>query len=81
MNEGANSVRAFATHPILSGEAIERIKDSSFTEVVVTDTVPIKRECDKITVLSTADLFAEVIHRVQNYKSISSLFNLNKPKV
>ncbi len=81
MNEGANSVRAFATHPVLSGEAIDRINESSFTEVVVTDTIPIKRNCEKITVLSTADLFAEVIHRVQNYKSISSLFNLNKQKV
>lgn len=78
MNEGANSVRAFATHPILSGEAISRIKNSPFTEVVVTDTIPLKSECEKITVLSTADLFAEVIHRVQNYKSISSLFNINK---
>jgi ribose-phosphate pyrophosphokinase len=78
MNEGANSVRAFATHPILSGQAIERIKNSPFTEVVVTDTIPVENTCEKLTVLSTADLFAEVIHRVQNYKSISSLFNLNK---
>jgi len=78
MNEGANTVRAFATHPILSGEAFERIRNSAFTEVVVTDTVPIRQKCDKITVLSTADLFAEVMHRVQNYKSISSLFNLHK---
>jgi ribose-phosphate pyrophosphokinase len=78
MNEGANSVRAFATHPILSGEAISRIESSAFTEVVVTDTIPLKSESKKITVLSTADLFAEVIHRVQNYKSISSLFNINK---
>lgn len=78
MNEGANSVRAFATHPILSGEAINRINASPFAELVVTDTIPIKAKCDKITVLSTADLFAEVIHRVQNYKSISSLFNTKK---
>lgn len=78
MNEGANSVRAFATHPVLSGEAINRIKKSSFTEVVVTDTIPLHTECDKVTVLSTADLFAEVIKRVQNYKSISSLFNIKK---
>ena len=78
MKEGANSVRAFATHPILSGEAIKRIEDSPFTEVVVTDTIPLREKSKKVTVLSTADLFAEVIHRVQNYKSISSLFNLNK---
>jgi ribose-phosphate pyrophosphokinase len=76
MEEGARSVRAFCTHPILSGDAYKRIQDSPFTEVVVTDTVPIRQESDKITVLSTADLFAEVIHRVVNYESISSLFNL-----
>ena len=78
MKEGANSVRAFCTHPILSGEAINRINESAFTEIVVTDTIPLRNECDKITVLSTADLFGEVIKRVQNYKSISSLFNIKK---
>lgn len=78
MNEGAKSVRAFATHPILSGEAINRINNSAFTEVVVSDTIPLHAECDKITVLSTADLFGEVIKRVQNYKSISSLFKIKK---
>jgi ribose-phosphate pyrophosphokinase len=78
MNEGASSVRAFCTHPIFSGDAIKRIKESPFTEIVVTDTIPFRQECDKVTVLSTAELFAEVIKRVQNYKSISSLFNIKK---
>lgn len=78
MKEGANSVRAFCTHPILSGEAIHRINESAFTQIVVTDTIPLHTQCEKITVLSTADLFSEVIKRVQNYKSISSLFNLKK---
>lgn len=78
MKEGAKSVRAFCTHPILSGKAMERIENSPLTELVVTDTIPLRVKSDKITVLSTADLFAEVIHRVQNYKSISSLFNPNK---
>jgi len=78
MKEGASSVRAFCTHPILSGDAIRRLEDSPFTEVVVTDTIPLSHSCDKITVLSTADLFAEVIKRVQNYKSISSLFKHDK---
>lgn len=78
MNEGANSVRAFCTHPILSGDAIKRIEKSPFSEVVVTDTIPLRQNCNKITVLSTADLFGEVIKRVQNYKSISSLFNAKK---
>ena len=77
MDRGANSVRAFCTHPVFSGEAYERIERSPFTEVVVTDTIPLKKESSKITVLSTADLFAEVIKRVENYKSISSLFKFD----
>ena len=76
MEKGAKSVRAFCTHPIFSGSAYERISKSAFTEVVVTDTIPLKQDCDKITVLSTADLFAEVIRRVENFESISSLFNI-----
>ncbi len=78
MNEGANSIRAFCTHPVLSGEAYNRINESPFREVIVTDTIPLKEENNKITVLSTADLFSEVIKRVQNSKSISSLFNIKK---
>jgi len=75
MSHGANSVRAFCTHPIFSGNAYERISKSPFEEVVVTDTIPLKQDCSKIHILSTADLFAEVIKRVQNFESISSLFN------
>ncbi len=78
MYKGANSVRAFCTHPIFSEKAYENIAKSSFTEVVVTDTIPLKQSSDKITVLSTANLLAEVIRRVQNYESISSLFDLSK---
>jgi ribose-phosphate pyrophosphokinase len=77
MENGANSVRAFCTHPILSGAAYDRIDRSLFTEVVVTDTIPLKQHSDKIKVLSTADLFAEVIRRVENYESISSLFKFS----
>ena len=78
MEKGANSVRAMATHPLLTGSAIQKLKDSPFEEVIVTDTVPlgIDKQCDKIKVLSTAPLLAEVIKRVENYKSISSLFNM-----
>jgi len=75
MENGANSVRALCTHPIFSGKAYEHIASSPFEEVVVTDTIPLKQDCKKIHVLSTADLFAEVIRRVQNFESISSLFN------
>jgi len=75
LDKGANSVRALVTHPLFSGKAYEIIADSPFTEVVVTDTLPIKDDLGgKIKVLSTGPLFAEVIKRVENYKSISSLF-------
>lgn len=77
LDKGANSVRALVSHPILSGDAYKIIADSPFTEVVVTDTIPVKDDLGgKIKVVSTAQLFAEVIKRVENYKSISSLFNL-----
>lgn len=74
MDRGARSVRAVTTHPVFSGKAYERLEESPFEEIVVTDTIPLKEHLDKITVLSTADLFSEVIRRVENYKSISSLF-------
>jgi ribose-phosphate pyrophosphokinase len=77
MENGANSVRAFCTHPLLSKNAIERIEESEFTEVIVTDTIPLKRHSSKITVLSTANLLADVIKRVENYASISSLFKFS----
>ncbi len=77
MEMGANSVRAMATHAIFSGNAQEVLKNSPFSEIIVTDTIPIKTEgLEKVNVLSTATLFAEVIKRVENYESISSLFNL-----
>ncbi len=74
MENGANSVRAFCTHPILSKNAIERIEESRFTEVYVTDTIPLERESFKIKVISTANLLADVIGRLRNHESISSLF-------
>ena len=72
--KGAMSVRAFCTHPVLSGKAFERIESSSLTEVVVCDTIPLRRESKKITVLSTAGLFAKAIRNVYTYESISQLF-------
>jgi len=77
MERGANSVRAVCTHPVFSGKAYERIKNSSFKEIVVADTVPIKPGNDKIKVLSTAHLFAEVISRALKTKSISSLYQID----
>ncbi len=78
MSRGANTVRVFCTHPIFSGSAYERLNKSKITEIVVTDTVPLKQTLEKIKVLSTADLLAEVINRVQNFESISSLFDIKK---
>jgi ribose-phosphate pyrophosphokinase len=74
LDKGALSVRAVCTHPVLSGPAYERIQNSKLAELIVTDTIPLKHECDKIKVLSVASLFAEVIDKVYNYKSISSSF-------
>lgn len=76
MAKGALSVRAFATHAVLSGPAYERIRDSKIVELVVTDTIPLKKDKDttKIKVLSVADLFADVINKVYNYQSISTNF-------
>jgi ribose-phosphate pyrophosphokinase len=76
VDNGASSVRAFCTHPVFSGEAYERIEHSPFVEVVVTDTIPLKKQSSKITLLSTSKLLAEVISRVESYESISSLFRL-----
>jgi ribose-phosphate pyrophosphokinase len=74
MDKGAKSVRAFCTHAVLSGKAYENIEKSKITELVVTDTIPLKQESSKIKVLSVADLFAKVLHSVHNYESISSNF-------
>ncbi|MCX7861714.1 MAG: ribose-phosphate pyrophosphokinase [Bacteroidales bacterium] len=74
MNKGARSVRVVATHPILSGAAYERIEQSPISEVIVTDSIPLQKNCSKIKVLTIADLFADVISKVYNYQSISPTF-------
>jgi ribose-phosphate pyrophosphokinase len=74
MQSGAKSVRAVSTHPVFSGNALEKIDKSALSEVVVTDTVPHKYDSSKIKVLTVADLFATVIDKVYNYESISSTF-------
>lgn len=77
IENGAKTVRAVCTHPILSGNALEKIENSEIAQLIVADTIPLKRESSKITVLSTASLFADVIGRVHNYESISSHFEFN----
>ncbi|MCK0200429.1 ribose-phosphate pyrophosphokinase [Ornithobacterium rhinotracheale] len=75
IEKGARSVRAMATHAVLSGKAYERIQDSVLEEVVVTDTIPLKRhDVSKIKVVSCASLFADVMHLVHNRQSISRKF-------
>ncbi len=71
---GALSVRAFCTHPVLSGKAYENIENSELEELVVCDTIPMKRQCAKIKVLPTEELFAVAIRNTFENKSISSLF-------
>lgn len=74
MEKGAKSVRAFCTHAVLSGPAYERINNSMLTELIVTDTIPLKEKSDKIRVVSVADLFADVINRLVHNESISTHF-------
>lgn len=74
MEKGAKTVRAVCTHPILSGKAYENIENSVLEEIVVTDTIPLKKESEKIKVLTVANLFAEAIQKLQSHGSISSLF-------
>jgi len=74
IDKGASSVRAVCTHAVLSGKAYEKIEKSKLTELIVTDTIPLKQECSKIKVLPTSDLFADIITKVHSYESISSHF-------
>ena len=74
MERGAKSVRAITTHALLSGNAYEKIEKSQLLELIVTDSIPIKKESGKIRVLSCAGLFADVMHRVHHNTSIASKF-------
>jgi ribose-phosphate pyrophosphokinase len=71
---GAKSVRAICTHAVLSGEAYERIEQSVLAEMVVSDTIPLRKPSSKIKVLSVSDLFAKAIRKIHDNESISSLF-------
>ena len=74
---GAKRVFAYATHPVLSGKAVENIRNSVIDEVIVTDSIPLSAELkaiDKIKVLTLADMLAETIRRISNEESISAMF-------
>ncbi len=77
MDKGAKSVRAVCTHPVFSGRAYKRIENSVFEEIIVSDTIPLKKDCPKVTVLSTSRLFSSVIQRVHMHESISSHFEFS----
>lgn len=77
MENGAKEVHACCSHPVLSGPAIERIRNSAMKSLVVTNSIPLRGEaltCDKIKVLSVSDLLADAINRIHNEDSVSSLF-------
>jgi ribose-phosphate pyrophosphokinase len=78
LEKGARSVRAFCTHPVLSNGAYENIENSVLEELVVCDTIPVKKKIDKIKVVSVADLFAIAIRNAYENKSINSLFIRSK---
>ncbi len=75
--QGATSVRAYVTHPVLSGKAVENISGSELDELVVTDTIPLSEAaaaCDKIRQLNIAALLAETIRRISSEESVSTLY-------
>ena len=82
MKHGAKEVYAGCTHPVLSGPAIERIKNSSVKEVVVTNTIPLtpEKKLDKITVLTMAPAFAEAIKRIHYGDSMGEMFSMEELK-
>jgi ribose-phosphate pyrophosphokinase len=76
-DHGAAKVLAYCTHPVLSGSAVERIKDSALDELVVTDTIPLRDDAKatgKIRQISIAELLAETMLRISTESSVSSLF-------
>ena len=78
--KGARSVRAFCTHPVLSGNAYQNIENSELEELVVCDTIPLKQPSSKIKVVSTDGLFAVTIRNAFENKSINSLFMRHRMK-
>jgi ribose-phosphate pyrophosphokinase len=74
---GAKEIYAYCTHPVLSGEAIKNVANSSLTQVIVTDTIPLREDAlnGKFEVVSVAELFGEAIDRIHQEESVSSLFD------
>lgn len=74
MSKGAKSVRALASHAIMSDPATDRVNDSEMVEMIFTNSIPYTKDCPKVTVLSVARMFADTISRVHNNQSISSQY-------
>lgn len=74
MRNGANSVRAIATHAVMSDPASTRVNQSALTEIIFTDSIPYSQKSEKVKIISVADMFANSIERVCNNESISSLY-------
>ena len=73
-SKGAKSVRALASHAIMSDPASERVDNCALTEIIFSNSIPFKKECKKATILTIAPLFADTIRRVHEYESISSQY-------
>lgn len=78
--EGARDIYGAVTHPLFSGPAIERIRSSQITKLLVSDTINFKHDgnLENISVVSASEIFAEAIHRTHDNESISSLFDIDK---
>ena len=74
MSKGAKSVRALASHAIMSDPASQRVDDSGMTEMIFTNSIPFNKDCKKATVLSVAHLIADTIRRVHSNQSISTQY-------
>lgn len=74
MSKGAKSVRALASHAIMSDPATERVNNSEMVEMIFTNSIPYTKDCKKVTVLSVAPMIADTISRVHNNQSISSQY-------
>lgn len=72
--KGAKKVYVMATHPVFCGRAVEKLRDAPTTEIVVTDTIPVTANIDRLRVLSVAELLGEAVHRIHTNKSVSTLF-------
>jgi ribose-phosphate pyrophosphokinase len=74
IENGAKSVRALASHAIMSDPASQRVTDSGLTEIIFSNSIPYNKGCEKVTILSVARLFADTIRRVHTNESISSQY-------